>query len=351
MVAKVHAATAWAAACVAKNTRDDPDRGPIVPAPTPPPDRPGKDAEPASRPPPPHTNSDKPLQVLVWHYKGVPADWRLYLDGKPVAGKAESFDFRQVWPAGGDSFEVFYGSACVFRRNALQIYETTEDRFEFAVGSGKHRVELMSRQLVLSNMGRPCPTFPYNYQFADWVLGSDSDPSNQVLRLQSVPPVAPGGEPDGYCYTLDSDIASKDFEDRIGTSVTATEGDPIIRSLLAAEQLFQSGSRPTRRTLLLELPREDGGPRECDGGQVRVLVDWLAEKHFGWTPPKGFRPQIVIPNAFADPNPAATERQQRDYQEQADRLNQKVAAARADIRRLAVVADYLDKAPAATQAP
>lgn len=341
-----------------QNPGGPPPTGSERPAPPPKqPDPPGTEPGAPPNPAPQKPKQETTLRVKVSRAKIYPADWRLYLDGKLVAGKTEAVDYR-IQPL-VDGYEVHIHSGRAFQyRDGKTTFEIGLDRvvepFEFPVPPGTHKVELLSRQVVFS-AGRTVPAFPYHLDTSGEITISKgaSGPVQEVV-LTASDPVSTSGRfaSDHPALTLTgSNLVGIDvgivypgqIEKVVTRCVALVEEDPILRALFAAERQFQAGTQPGRPTLLLQLPREAGGARECDGAQVRTLVDWLVQKYWGWVPQNGFKvhPDLApLDPRTGGPNAAVL----ASFQQEIDKLNARVNASRGDVRRLSVVADWLDRA-------
>ena len=106
-------------------------------------------------------------------------------------------------------------------------------------------------------------------------------------------------------------------------TIVQYQSDPIVLELNSLREEFLA-SPPSEPVAYVRLPAAHGGPRELDARQVRMIVEWLKQKHWGWFPDGA---------VLTEPDPA------RLYTD----LKKKVALYRKQVDRLAVVADALEQ--------
>jgi len=226
----------------------------------------------------------------------MPSDWRLYSDGRIIAGKSASFSGYElaclhdilIQNRGADkTFQLFRNDG----RCSTDHNEVEEVRV--SLQPGEHMIELACRTVAVNlNYGEDTndvdrvlgfiPVFPYRFQGKRLQIHS----GEQATLTFDVPPPWFGvrqkrlQERGGQVIEDISQI--RHLNNRFNEVLHQMREDPVYAILSG----IQSTKHPaqSRSSVVVALPDHFGGKREFDADQIRTIVDWFYDSHWDWVP-------------------------------------------------------------------
>jgi hypothetical protein len=306
-----------------------------------------KEKEPNGEPrttdtPPPEPNSaaggvEVTLVADPWD-SSCRADWRLYVNGRIVAGKAEPFRWF-VQPAGDSQSSIRNESSSELLRVSMdgsgnpranrELTFAGEHKFPLAADNHEVKVELVYRIIVINHRGEMVPEFPYRVESRKVQIKAGEFTSVK-LPLAFLFQGVPGGKPE-YDKFFQCDMAGlTGLEARAEQAQKNLLADPVYQSLSEL-----ATTPPGRPTVVVNTGAEGCGTREFDADQVRVLVDWLILKHWGWEPQEIQSPLFLADDARGEAY--------RDFYPRAKRLKERIRQSRLTLERLKGIAVQLEQ--------
>ena len=295
----------------------------------------------ADTPPPKPTSAAGGVEVTLvadqWD-SSCRADWRLYVDGRIAAGKAEPFRWF-VQPGDDSQCGIMNESSLVLLRVSVDGSGNTRANRELTI-AGQHKlpvagdmhevnVELVYRIIVINHRGEMVPEFPYRAESRK-VQVKAGEFTVVKLPLVFLFRGVPGGKPEYDKFFRCDNAGLSGLEVRAEQAQKNMLADPVYQSLSEL-----STTLPGRPTVVINTGAEGCGTREFDADQVRVLVDWLILKHWGWEPQ-----EIQSPLFLADdPRGEAY----RNFDSRAKRLKEKIRQSRLTLERLKGIAVQLEQ--------
>jgi hypothetical protein len=272
---------------------------PVRPAP---PDDPGVAAIDPPDAPQPRTGQLGTFRIAFSRPKWPAGEWRAYLDGEIVAGKSELFPRWLKTKDSSDNRLLLAAQSGVTMVVVPPAGEASFPKVELLLEeinvpatSGEHKVEVAYRTLVVDRHGEQVAAFPYRLKAGRHAVkaGETTPIRCKFDRLFEVSPnlrqpewlrinLEGGVGFDGSQMTWLENEAKKVLQGILEDPVYAT-----LSRLYLDPNEFRANLRlrGERQALYVQLPEHKyGGPREFDADQLRAIVEWLTDKHWGWAP-------------------------------------------------------------------
>ena len=227
------------------------------------------------------------LTVAVPKFVMLSPYW-LYVDGRIVAFRDVSeVSYMQVespdtviWV---DLQGNMVGEVDKKTRRVLSAKEGGLEKIDVRLPPGQHTVELAVLSDYVEGI-EPGERFPLKFRRKTVTIEA-----NKMREVQVDPPLmripsATEGSIDPLPVVREDEFLN-DLEKELIAKITATLDDPVYAALqkVTSDMEFKR-VRPRGSTIYVALPEKHGGGRELDARQLRLIVAYLKQQHWGWLP-------------------------------------------------------------------